>query len=152
MHTYNYIVSIVRARLWTTHVRTYEFCFHNLHQVSQFWPQTINECMCNSITNAARSQNLYTVKKFGLLQPYFGHLGCMPVVYVTHYKTSKQCFLIESKLNCSWEASLSNRIFLWKPIAIWLHSWHFYHNHATKALLQEQMCRIKETPTSSEML
>ena len=39
-------------------------------------------------------------------------------------------------------------------IAIWLHSWHLYqyHKHATKALLQGQICRIKETPTSPEML
>jgi len=35
-----------------------------------------------------------------------------------------------------------------KPIAIQLYSWHFYHNHATKG----QMCRIKETPTSPDML
>ena len=28
----------------------------------------------------------YTVKTFGLLQPYFGHVSCMPVVYVTRYK------------------------------------------------------------------
>ena len=28
----------------------------------------------------------HTVKTFGLLQPYFGHLSCMPVVYVTRYK------------------------------------------------------------------
>ena len=27
-----------------------------------------------------------TVKTFGLLQPYFGCLSCMPVVCVTHYK------------------------------------------------------------------
>ena len=26
----------------------------------------------------------HTVKTFGLLQPYFGHLSCMPVVCVTH--------------------------------------------------------------------
>ena len=26
------------------------------------------------------------MKTFGLLQPYFGHLSCMPVVYVTRYK------------------------------------------------------------------
>ena len=25
-----------------------------------------------------------TAKTFGLFQPYFGHLSCMPVVYVTH--------------------------------------------------------------------
>ena len=33
----------------------------------------------------------YTVKMLGLLQPYFGHLSCMPVVYVTRYtlQTSK---------------------------------------------------------------
>ena len=27
-----------------------------------------------------------TVKTFELLQPYFDHLSCMPVVYVTRYK------------------------------------------------------------------
>ena len=27
-----------------------------------------------------------TVKTFGLPQPYFGHLSCIPVVYVTRYK------------------------------------------------------------------
>ena len=43
----------------------------------------------------------YTVKTFWLLQPYFGHLSCMPDVCVTHYKTSKGCFLFESKLKCS---------------------------------------------------
>ena len=34
---------------------------------------------------------LLTVKTLGLLQPYFGHLSCMPVVYVTCYtlQTSK---------------------------------------------------------------
>ena len=31
----------------------------------------------------------YTVKTYGLLQPYFGHLSCMPVVNVTCCKTSK---------------------------------------------------------------
>ena len=41
----------------------------------------------------------YTVKTLGLLQPYFGHLSCMPVVYVTRYmlQTSKDaCNLIQS--------------------------------------------------------
>ena len=28
----------------------------------------------------------YTVKTFGLHQPYFGHVSCMPVVYVTRYE------------------------------------------------------------------
>ena len=50
----------------------------------------------------------YTVKTFWLLQPYFGHLSCMPDVCVTHYKTSKGCFLFESKLKCILEASLSH--------------------------------------------
>ena len=31
----------------------------------------------------------YTVKTFGLLQPYFCHLSCMPVVYMTCYKLQK---------------------------------------------------------------
>ena len=53
----------------------------------------------------------------------------------------------------AWEASPPVRIFLQKAdTAYWLHSWHYYHNHAAKALLQGQMCRIKETPTPSEML
>ena len=43
----------------------------------------------------------FTVKTFGLLQPYFGHLSCMSVVCLTHYKTPKGCFLFESKLKCS---------------------------------------------------
>ena len=43
----------------------------------------------------------YTVETFWLLQLYFGHLSCMPDVCVTHYKTSKGCFLFESKLKCS---------------------------------------------------
>ena len=55
-----------------------------------------------------------TVKTFGLLQPYFGHLSCMLAVYMTHYNTSKRCFLFESKLKCSQEASPSVRIFLQK--------------------------------------
>ena len=42
--------------------------------------------------------SLYTVKTLWLLQPYFGHLSCMPDVCVTHYKTSEGCFLFESKL------------------------------------------------------
>ena len=29
---------------------------------------------------------IYTVKTLGLLQPYFGHLSCMIVAYVTRYK------------------------------------------------------------------
>ena len=60
---------------------------------------TVSIAVCKSV--ALPLIRLYTVKKFGLLQPYFGHLSCIPVVCVTHYKTSKQCFLIESKLNCS---------------------------------------------------
>ena len=32
------------------------------------------------------NQLAHTVKIFGLLQPYFGHLSCMPVVYMTRYK------------------------------------------------------------------
>ena len=58
--------------------------------------------------SAKPCMHLYTVKTFWLLQPYFGHLSCMPDVCVTHYKTSKGCFLFESKLKCSWEASLSH--------------------------------------------
>ena len=69
---------------------------------------------CSSCTSNIEGIVRPYVKVFGLLQPYFGHLGCMPVVCMTHYKTSKECFLFVSKLECSWEASLSIRIFLQK--------------------------------------
>ena len=36
-----------------------------------------------------RCDSAYTVKTYGLLQPYVGHLSCMPAVYVTCCKTSK---------------------------------------------------------------
>ena len=64
---------------------------------------------------------------------------------VTHYKLQRVASCLHK---CSWEAPLSLGSSYRKPIAIWLHFCHFYHNHATKALLQGQMCRIKETPTS----
>ena len=51
----------------------------------------------------------YTVKMFGLLQPYFGHLSCMPVVCVTHYKLQKDASYLNQRLR-----SLSMRIFLQK--------------------------------------
>ena len=48
----------------------------------------------------------YTVKTLGLLEPYFGHLSCMlPVVCVTHYKTSRGSYHSCSQSECSWEAS-----------------------------------------------
>ena len=36
----------------------------------------------------------YTVKTFGLLQPYFGHLSCMSVVYVHMLQNFKGCSLV----------------------------------------------------------
>ena len=62
----------------------------------------INHCQSPS-TNVERLEptnlrevfaNSCTVKTFGLLQPYYGHLSCIPVVYVTSYKL--QANLIES--------------------------------------------------------
>ena len=41
---------------------------------------------------------LYTVKTFWLLQPYFGHLSYMPVVCVTHYKLQRDASYL---LKCS---------------------------------------------------
>ena len=46
----------------------------------------------------------YTVKTFGLLQPYFGCLSCMPVVYVIHYKLQGR-LPISFWIKDSWEAS-----------------------------------------------
>ena len=50
----------------------------------------------HSMYNPPFSHPPCTVKTFGLLQPCFGHLSCMPVVCVTHYKLQ-----FESKLKCS---------------------------------------------------
>ena len=41
----------------------------------------------------------YTVKTFGLLQPYFGHLSCMPVVCVTHYKLEKDASYLNQSIS-----------------------------------------------------
>ena len=41
------------------------------------------------ILSICLSCSYYTVKTFGLLQPYFGCLSCMPDVCVTHYKFSR---------------------------------------------------------------
>ena len=90
---------------------------------------------------------LLYVKTSGLLQPYFGHFICMPVVLCTWHVTNfKGLFQFEPKLKCSWDASLFGklvRICLQK--AIWLRS---YHNQGTKELLQEWMCRINGKPLS----
>ena len=78
------------------------------------------------------------------------NLSCMPVVCVAHYKLQRDASYLNESVKCSWVPQWGSSY--WKPVAIWLHSWHFYHSHATKALLQGQMCKIKETPTSPEML
>ena len=66
-------------------------CSWGLSQVvsnSVCLPYIILLCNLNSFTASDRLKHvLYiTLKTFGLLQPYFGHLSCMPVVYVTCYK------------------------------------------------------------------
>ena len=69
--------------------------------------QQLISCMSHSVhqlplqSTAYYEWSAHTVKTFGLLQPYFGHLGCMPVVCVTHYITSKEYFLFHSKVKCS---------------------------------------------------
>ena len=40
-------------------------------------------------SQSIKLQRCHTVKTFGLLQPYSGHLSCMPVVYVTCYKLQR---------------------------------------------------------------
>ena len=47
-------------------------------------PVLLMELMDESLTRFL--ERSHTVKTFGLLQPYYGHLSCMPVVYVTCYK------------------------------------------------------------------
>ena len=44
--------------------------------------------MCHASIQKIQSFN-NTVKLFGLLQLYFAHLSCMPVVYVTRYKLQR---------------------------------------------------------------
>ena len=63
-------------------------------------------------------------------------------ICMTHNKLQRNSSNL-NQFKCSWEASLSIRILL-QLIASWLHSWHFYHNHTTKALLRGQVCRIKK--------
>ena len=80
------------------------------------------------LTSAQFDNRTIIVKTFGLLQPYFGHLSCMPVVYVTHYKTSKECFLffflsVVEKLLSQLESS-NRKAYRYTR----LHSWPFYHN------------------------
>ena len=89
------------------------------------WHRASGECRYNlrSSNNSVwavhwavlRQTRVYTVKTFWLLQPYFGHLSCMPDVCVTHYKTSKGCFLLNQSLSVV-EKLLSHiyRIFLQK--------------------------------------
>ena len=73
-----------------------------------------------------------TVKTFGLLQPYFGHLSCMPVVCVTHYKLQRDASYLNQSL-CVIEKLLPQLGSSYrKPIANWLHAWHFHHSHATR--------------------
>ena len=66
------------------------------------------------------TRSCYTVKMLGLLQPYFGHLCCMPVVYVTHYtiQTSKDASnLVQSVVEkLLYFVRLEIRIFLQKAI------------------------------------
>ena len=38
-------------------------------------------------------------KTFGLLQPCFGHLSCMPVVCVTHYKLQRNASYLNQSLS-----------------------------------------------------
>ena len=42
-----------------------------------------------TIVTMGHNHEYHTVKTFELFQTYFGHLSCMPVVYVTCCKTSK---------------------------------------------------------------
>ena len=65
---------------------------------------------------------------------------------------SKGCFLFHSKLKCSREAAPSIRIFLQKAYSYFVTLLTFLPLPCNQALLQGQMCRIKETPTSPEML
>ena len=47
----------------------------------------------NTTQPATLTATSHTVKTFGLLQPYFGHLSCVPVVYVTRYQLQKMLLI-----------------------------------------------------------
>ena len=94
-----------------------------------------------SVHSHNNTGRLYTAKTLGLLQTsILGHLSCIRV--------TKECYQI-GFLEGSWEAFsisyTSSFLFFFFRRPIWLHSWQYYHNHATKELLQGQMCKIKET-------
>ena len=67
------------------------------------------------------SVNECTVKTFGLLQPYFGHLSCMLVVCVTHYKLQKDASNLNQSLRVIEKLLPQLRSSYRKPIGIWLH-------------------------------
>ena len=74
-------------------------------------------------------------------QKHFNHiLGCLSCISVT-----KECYQIgflESSLSLFQSPSISQPHL---SEDLFLHSWHYYHNHATKQLsMQGQLCRIKE--------
>ena len=45
----------------------------------------------NGVVCGLGDTRLCTVKTYGLLPPYFGHLSCIPVVYVKHYIHFMKC-------------------------------------------------------------
>ena len=83
-----------------------------------------------------------TAKTLGLLQPLF--LGCLSCISVT-----KECYRIgylESSLRSFFISYISSSLFFRRPI--WLHSWHYYHNHATKELSRGSCVGSKKETTN----
>ena len=77
--------------------------------------------------NPAFFELVCTVKTFGLLQPYFGHLSCMLVVCVTHYKLQKDASNLNQSLRVIEKLLPQLRSSYRKPIAIWLHILLAFH-------------------------
>ena len=77
---------------------------------------------------------------------YFDHILVISVaclfVYMTHHKLQRDASYLNQRLSVVVRLLPQLGSSYRKPIAFWLHSWHFYHNHTTKALLQRQMCKI----------
>ena len=100
--------------------------------------------MCKSHASSNMCQCLhYTVKTFGLLQPYFGSSQLHACCVCDTLQTSRCASNLIESLSVVETLLLFVKLGSSEPLAIWLHS---YHNHATKELLQGWMRTNKETP------
>ena len=82
-----------------------------------------------------RKKRLHKRKTLGLLQPYICLSHCISVTVIQRMLPTKWVF---------FRKSIEELLITVFSRPIWLHFWHFYHNHATKELLQRQMLGSKQ--------